>query len=122
MKLDVATSEEARAFVDPILRDWQMEVTAIPAPPFGEQERTQWISSQFSELGLDDVDSDELGNVFGILGGEEDEKFLAVSAHIDTVFPAGTKINVRSDGDRLRGPGIGDNAAGITALLALASV
>src|SRR5437588_6255361 len=26
MKLDVATSEEARAFVDPILRDWQMEV------------------------------------------------------------------------------------------------
>jgi acetylornithine deacetylase/succinyl-diaminopimelate desuccinylase-like protein len=44
-----------------------------------------------------------------------------VSAHIDTVFPSGTPLNVRQQGRRLYGPGISDNGAGVTALLAIAS-
>ena len=36
---------------------------------------------------------------------------MAVSAHIDTVFAAGTKIEVRREGTKLLGPGISDNAA-----------
>ena len=69
-----------------------------------------------------EVHRDELGNVFGIRPGANPEaKFLAISAHMDTVFPAGTPLEVRREGDRLRGPGICDNSAGLVALLALAA-
>src|ERR1700745_2275556 len=47
-------------------------------------------------------------------------RYIALSAHIDTVFPAGTPLNVRQQGSRLYGPGVSDNGAGITALLAIA--
>jgi acetylornithine deacetylase/succinyl-diaminopimelate desuccinylase-like protein len=103
------------------LADWQLEVTAIPAPPFGEEQRSKWVRDRFEELGLVEVHRDELGNVFGVRPGlDPDAKFLAVSAHMDTVFPAGSPLEVKRDGDRLRGPGICDNGAGLVALLALA--
>ncbi len=104
------------------IAEWQLEVTSIAAPPFGEEQRSRWVRDRFEELNLLDVHRDELGNVFGIRPGLDPEaKFLAVSAHIDTVFPAGSPLDVRRDGDRLRGPGICDNSAGIVALLALAA-
>jgi tripeptide aminopeptidase len=103
------------------LADWQLEVTAIPAPPFGEEQRSRWVRDRFEELGLIDVHRDELGNVFGIRPGvDANAKFLAVSAHMDTVFPAGSPLDVKREGDRLRGPGICDNSAGLVAMLALA--
>ena len=36
---------------------------------------------------------------------------LVVSAHLDTVFPEGTPIKVRRDGDKLHAPGVGDDSA-----------
>ena len=45
---------------------------------------------------------------------------FALSAHIDTVFPAETMIGVSREGSKLYGPGISDNGSGITALLAIA--
>src|SRR5215471_17684935 len=70
--------------------DWQLEVTAIPAPPWGEAKRSAWLREKFQQLGLVEVQQDELGNVFGIhSGGRPDAPQIAVSAHLDTVFPAG---------------------------------
>jgi tripeptide aminopeptidase len=107
---------------EPELRDWQLEVAAIPAPPFGEGPRADWLRSRFVELELEDVQVDAVGNVLGALpGSEAEEKLIAVTAHIDTVFAAGTPLNVRREGDRLHGAGISDNGAGIVGLLALAS-
>jgi acetylornithine deacetylase/succinyl-diaminopimelate desuccinylase-like protein len=103
------------------LDDRQMEVTAIPAPPWGEAARSAWLQARFEELGLADVYQDELGNVFGIRAGtDSDAPFVALSAHLDTVFPAGTEINIRREVDKLYGPGISDNGSGIVALLAIA--
>ena len=103
------------------IADKQLELTAIPAPPFGEQQRSRWLAEQFKHVGLKDVHVDELGNVFGVRPGtERGAKYLAVSAHIDTVFAAATKIEVRREGTKLFGPGISDNAAGVSALLAVA--
>jgi acetylornithine deacetylase/succinyl-diaminopimelate desuccinylase-like protein len=103
--------------------DWQLEVTAIPAPPWGEAARSNWLRGKFEELGLTEVQQDELGNVFGIRpGADPSAQYVAVSAHLDTVFPAGTEITVRRENDRLHGPGISDNGSGLTALLALAAV
>jgi acetylornithine deacetylase/succinyl-diaminopimelate desuccinylase-like protein len=43
-----------------------------------------------------------------------------VTAHLDTVFPAGTEIQVKREGERMVAPGISDNGTGLAALVALA--
>jgi tripeptide aminopeptidase len=100
---------------------WQMEATRVAAPPFGEGARAAWLADRFRELGLYDVQVDEVGNVFGIRPGYG-SRFVALSAHIDTVFPAATPLHIRQQGSRLYGPGVSDNGAGIAAMLAVASV
>jgi acetylornithine deacetylase/succinyl-diaminopimelate desuccinylase-like protein len=44
---------------------------------------------------------------------------VAIAAHLDTVFPEGTEIRVRREGNRLLGPGVGDNSRSLAVLLAL---
>ncbi|HKU23024.1 MAG TPA: M20/M25/M40 family metallo-hydrolase [Terriglobales bacterium] len=103
------------------IAEWQMQLAGIAGPPFGEGERASWLAERFRELELADVHIDEVGNVFGIRRGTEpSNRFLAISAHIDTVFPAGTTLRPRREGSRLYGPGISDNGAGVAALLATA--
>src|SRR4051794_37355326 len=103
------------------LNEQQLEVTRIAAPPFGEVLRADWLKQKFTELGLTDVHTDDIGNVLGLRPGTDSKaNALAITAHIDTVFPPGTPIRVQRDGERLLGPGISDNAAGITGLLAIA--
>ena len=99
---------------------WQMEATRVAAPPFGEAARGLWLAERFRELGLIDVQVDEVGNVFGIRPGHG-SRYVALSAHIDTVFPAATPLHIRQQGSRLYGPGVADNGAGIAAMLAVAS-
>jgi acetylornithine deacetylase/succinyl-diaminopimelate desuccinylase-like protein len=102
------------------LEDYQLEVTAIAAPPWGESARGEWLAARFTAVGLSDVHRDEMGNVFGIRPGTDPKApFIALSAHIDTVFPEGTPIDVRRDAGKLYGPGISDNSSGIVALLAI---
>src|SRR6266478_5378362 len=100
---------------------WQMEMARIPAPPFGESARGAWLSERFREVGLDDVRVDDVGNVFGVHPGFG-QRHVALSAHIDTVFPANTPLNIRQQGSRLYGPGVSDNGAGVTAMLAIAAL
>jgi acetylornithine deacetylase/succinyl-diaminopimelate desuccinylase-like protein len=103
------------------LEDLQLEVTAIPAPPWGEAARSEWLAPQFERLGLAEVHQDELGNVFGIRPGTRaDAPFVALAAHMDTVFSAGTEISVHREAGKLYGPGISDNSSGIVATLAMA--
>jgi acetylornithine deacetylase/succinyl-diaminopimelate desuccinylase-like protein len=101
----------------------QMELARIPAPPFGEKARTAWLLEQFREIGLEDVHADELGSVFGThRGSGHTKELIAVAAHIDTVFPAGTPIEIRQSKDgNLHGPSVSDNSSGVAALLAIAS-
>jgi tripeptide aminopeptidase len=101
--------------------DWQMEASRIAAPPFAETARAEWLADRFRELGLEDVHIDPVGNVFGLRPGSSD-RLVSLSAHIDTVFPSTTPLNIRQQGTRLYGPGISDNGAGIAALLAVASI
>lgn len=100
---------------------WQMDVSRVPAPPFGEAQRGEWLAERFNELGLVDVQIDAAGNVFGVRPGYG-RRYISVSAHIDTVFPATTPLNIRQQGTRLFGPGVSDNGAGIAAMLAVGSV
>src|SRR5579872_4055715 len=106
---------------EPQLLQWQMEMARIPAPPFGESARGAWLAERFKEVGLDDVRIDDVGNVFGIHPGFG-RRYISLSAHIDTVFPANTPLNIRQQGSRIYGPGVSDNGAGVVAMLAIASL
>jgi|SRR5450432_2991309 len=111
---------------EPKFRLWQMELARIPAPPFGEAARSEWLAQRFRELGLDDVQIDEAGNVLGMHAAARHPTqagpYIALSAHIDTVFPPESPLEIRQEGNRLLGPGISDNGAGVTAMLAIAGV
>lgn len=105
---------------EPEFTRWQLEAAQIAAPPFGENARADWLRGKLAELGLGDVRRDEIGNVVAMKPALPIAA-VSISAHIDTVFPAGTPLSVRQQGRKLFGAGISDNAAGVTALLALAA-
>src|SRR6202163_3109232 len=106
---------------EPQFAQWQMEMARIPAPPFGESARAAWWAERFREIGLDDVRIDDVGNVFGTHPGFG-RRYVSLSAHIDTVFPANTPLNIRQQGSRIYGPGVSDNGAGVSAMLGIAAL
>jgi tripeptide aminopeptidase len=119
---------------DGLLMDWQRTLVGIPAPPFGEAGRADWLLQQFRALGLCETTIDAEGNVLGLLpvsasaepastsaALNNSQRAVVLSAHIDTVFPAGTEVDPQSSGTRLVAPGACDNAAGVTGLLAIAA-
>jgi len=101
------------------LRD-MVDLTEIPAPPFGEERRGAAMAERLSALGLVEVRRDEVGNVLARIPGPAEGPPLILSAHLDTVFPDGTDVSVRQDGDRLVAPGIADNGRGLAGILAIA--
>jgi acetylornithine deacetylase/succinyl-diaminopimelate desuccinylase-like protein len=113
----------------PQVRRWLLEAVRIPAPPFGEQQRAAWFLERFRELGLTEAHIDGEGNVLGEIAPDigdnaaPDGPIILISAHLDTVFPEGTDCQPVEEEDtrRILGPGVCDNAAGLSALLALAA-
>jgi tripeptide aminopeptidase len=116
----------------PQLRLWQLELVRIPAPPFGESTRAAWFLDRFRDLGLTNIHLDDAGNALAELTPAPSAPTpdphtlppaILLSAHLDTVFPANTPIDPIESNDhpRISAPGICDNAAGLTALLALAA-
>jgi acetylornithine deacetylase/succinyl-diaminopimelate desuccinylase-like protein len=97
----------------------QIRICSIPASPFGEQARAEYLSRKFSDLGLTDVEIDEEGNCLGLLKGSSQTPLLVVSAHLDTVFSKDTDFTVTRRDDRLFAPGIADDGCGLAALIAL---
>ena len=95
----------------------QCELCEIPAPTFHEEVRAAEIVRRMKAFGLKDVHVDEIGNVIGRRPGRGDGPVLAIGAHMDTVFPEGTPIKVRREGDRYWAPGIADNCCGLRCLL-----
>ena len=109
--------EEYDRFVEELV-----QLTEIPAPPFGEEVRASTYMAMLRDAGLTNVEMDQIGNVMGLRRGTGEAPLLAVAAHLDTVFPEGTEVEVRREGNRLRAPGIGDDTAGLATLLAVARV
>ena len=117
---DVISALEWFRDQEPEFTRWQLELARIPAPPFGEAARSDWLAERFRALGLVKVHKDSVGNVLGSNHGSSPAT-ISISAHLDTVFPASTPLNIRQQGRKLYGPGISDNASGVTALLAIAA-
>ncbi|UFH53030.1 M20/M25/M40 family metallo-hydrolase [Spirosoma sp. KNUC1025] len=94
-------------------------LTEIPSPPFKEAERAKKFAAMLREAGADSVWIDEVSNVLAKRKGRSGKKTVVVEAHLDTVFPAGTDVNVKQKGDTLYAPGVGDDTRGLTTLLAV---
>ncbi len=130
----------------PQLRQWQLELVRIPAPTFGESERAAWFLDRFRDLGLTNIHLDDAGNALAELAPATEPPIahppnnpaepllydspqpvkapcILLSAHLDTVFPTGTPVDPieQNDSPRIYAPGICDNGAGLTALLAIAA-
>jgi tripeptide aminopeptidase len=100
------------------INDQQGLLTEIPAPAFQEGQRAAVLKTLLSAAGLA-VQVDATGNVIGELRGVNEKEVVALSAHLDTVFPAGTDVKVRHEGSRMLAPGISDNGTGLAALAAI---
>ncbi len=111
--LEFIKNDDAQALAD------LKEIVIIPAPPFKEKVRGEYYLRRLQELGLKDLKMDTEGNVYGIRPGTGHGPKLLVEAHLDTVFPEGTNIQVTERDGRLYAPGIADDSRGLALLLSI---
>jgi acetylornithine deacetylase/succinyl-diaminopimelate desuccinylase-like protein len=120
------TRPDVRALLDTIKAGnaWtlqqQVALCEIPAPPFKEQARGEAYKAAFEKLGLTNVRIDSVGNVIGERRGSANGPVVVIAGHLDTVFPEGTDVTVKRDGDRYVGRGIGDDCRGLAVVLSVA--
>jgi tripeptide aminopeptidase len=101
------------------IADYAEKICLVPAPPFMEEQRANYVADLFRELGYDPT-IDEIGNVIVRRPGQGDDKAIMLLGHTDTVFPDGTEISVKRQNGAMTGPAIGDNSLGVAALLGVA--
>ena len=114
--LELVEERDARTMAD------LLELTEIPAPPFKEDQRGERFLEMLTDLGVDSAWTDAEGNILALRRGTDSDDVVAISGHLDTVFPEGTDVTVRQRGDTLFAPGIGDDTRGLTTVLALLRV
>lgn len=107
-------SIDARAAA--IVDEW-VTVVEIPAPSKKEQARAAYITAELKKLSVIEIRTDDLGNVSAVRKGTGGGPTIVFAAHMDTVFPEGTDVTVRREGDVLHGPGIGDDTSNLVAQL-----
>lgn len=111
--LEAARADEARTIAE------QVELCEVEAPPFKETRRGELYARKFRELGLQNVRIDKVGNVLGDRPGTSPRPRFVLAAHLDTVFPEGTRVQTSQQGSVIRGPGIGDDCRGLAVQLAV---
>lgn len=113
----------AAAAVTPDVLRLASEIAAVPSPTGEEEAKSELVERLFRREELA-TERDRLGDVVATIPGrasaDGSARRLLVAAHIDTVFPRDTPLDVTRTGDRLAGPGIGDNSIAVAATIALA--
>jgi tripeptide aminopeptidase len=120
--------EAVRAAADAVTPD-VLELTAlisaVPSPTGEETAKSLLVERLFATAGLA-AERDAIGDVVGVIPAGQPSRpgasSLLVAAHIDTVFPLGTPLEVRRSADRLTGPGVGDNSVAVAAAIKLAEL
>jgi tripeptide aminopeptidase len=98
-----------------------MAIQQIPAPTFDERARASYVAGQFAALGLTNIETDDVFNVYGLLpGGNRTARGVMLSAHTDTIFAQDTDLKTRAADALIYGAGLGDNSIGVAGLLGLA--
>lgn len=108
----------SRGLLDDIVA-MTVELTKIASPTNDEGDRAARVAEIMKTEGLDDVQVDHLHDVTGVIRGKTAKNPLLVASHTDTVFPRNVDLNVVRDGDKLHGPGVGDNTVSVACGLLL---
>jgi acetylornithine deacetylase/succinyl-diaminopimelate desuccinylase-like protein len=105
----------------------QVRLAQLAAPTGGETRRAALVADAFRLRGFTHVHTDRVGNVIARRPPQASSAThaplaqpIVCMAHLDTVFAADTPLLLRHEGARLVCPGIGDNARGLAAMLAIA--
>jgi tripeptide aminopeptidase len=98
----------------------QVSICEIPAPDFKEQARAAEFRNRLVALGYPNARIDTAGNVIAERPGTGNGPTVMLAGHLDTVFPEGTDVKVKRDGNRFAAPGIGDDCRGLAVVLAVA--
>ena len=98
----------------PVIDEW-IRLVEIPSPSGKEQTRGKYIRAEMEKLGLTEIRADDIFNVSGVRKGTGGGPTVVFAAHMDTVFPEGTDVKVKREGDILRGPGVGDDTSNLMA-------
>ncbi len=94
----------------------QIELAKIPAPTYHEKEKALAFCEALKAEGLEDVHLDRFGNAIGLRRGKGAARVI-MEAHMDTVFPLGTKLEPRIEGSRVYLPGVNDDTSGLGSIL-----
>jgi acetylornithine deacetylase/succinyl-diaminopimelate desuccinylase-like protein len=116
-----AVREVVAGFQRPVI-ELACQISAIAAPTNHERERSRFVAEEMTTRVPKDVVVDELGDVVGRIPGKQQHPALLLAAHLDTVFPAGTALDVVRSNGRIVGPGIGDNSLGVASVLMVPKV
>jgi tripeptide aminopeptidase len=111
--LDFIKGDDAKTLAE------QKTIVAIASPPFNEKTRAQDYVKRLAALGFNNAAIDKEGNVIAVRPGTGGGPKLVVSAHLDTVFPAGTDLTIKEKDGKLYAPGIGDDTRGLAELLSM---
>ena len=119
LDLTANVKRQARSLVAGVVED-TLTISRVPAPTGFEQRRAHTVRGLFRR---DDpgrlVYLDQAGNVVTRIPGQRRDRSLIVAAHLDTVFGPEIPHLPRVEGGRLVGPGVGDNAVAVAAMVAL---
>ncbi|MGB0113412.1 MAG: M20/M25/M40 family metallo-hydrolase, partial [Ilumatobacteraceae bacterium] len=99
-----------------------IDICEIPGPPLDEAARGDVVQNWWSADGLDGVVRDSVGNVWAcVSAGTPGTDAIVVCAHLDTVFAPDQPHGTRREGNRLCGPGVGDDSIALASLATLAT-
>jgi tripeptide aminopeptidase len=100
-------------------------ISAVPSPTGEETAKSLLVERLLATAGLA-AERDAIGDVVGVIPGQSGSQpgtpRLLIAAHIDTVFPIATPLEVKRSADRLSGPGVGDNSVAVAAAIKLADL
>ena len=100
-------------------------ISAVPSPTGEETAKSLLVERLFATAGLA-TERDAIGDVVATIPGRQPSRAgtsrLLVAAHIDTVFPIGTPLEIKRSNGRLTGPGVGDNSIAVAAAIKLADL
>jgi tripeptide aminopeptidase len=121
----IAAVRAAADAITPEVLELTALISAVPSPTGEEGAKSLLVERLFATAGLA-TERDAIGDVVGVIPGQLTSQAgmprLLIAAHIDTVFPIGTALEVKRSAGRLSGPGVGDNSVAVAAAIKLADL
>ena len=100
--------------------DQIVEMAKIPAPSNHEELRAKYCKEYMESFGAKGVYIDEALNVVYPYYAEGCNELVVIMGHSDVVFPDTTELPIKVEGDKIMGPGVGDDTANAIAVMDMA--